>query len=277
MKKHKIIFVVLLLLISVITPSRALAYNKDDRLVIETKKNSYSVKVSSKNKDYILTSNNSKVLGEVNPSFPLTAYQIDLNRDFIPEIITIGKVDKQPMIHVFQFADNTFNEVFSTNNNLFGLLNSSNTRNPVLISLSSKKGDESTTNYILENSILRNISRDPMLVPGLRPLQIFIDTIEFSYEISETPEIFNSNIDRSQLSILWQLDKENYNYSFQYGFFKDISWNSSGDITDMLWDLSFDRSFKSSGDKPSSEFKLSLKLTNTPNGFKISQIHKQTS
>lgn len=249
--------------------------NKDLLEIIE-KENRYIVKITSNNKDYLLKTNDGDAsLGECIPNWPLKITLKDLSRDGIYEIIVQCTKNSAPINLIFSWIDNNFINIYTSTDNIIGLLDSSNSKTPKFLSLSSRKGDSSTSSIILNDTKIKDISFSNTTVPGLASIQSFIDIIETPYEIDIAPDIFSPYIDSSELSILWNLDKELYNYSFQNGFFTDIKWDSTGSATSLQWSLSFENTNKSHDNAPKEELILCLTMEKDMyDNFKISSIKK---
>lgn len=247
-----------------------------DTLTIENKKNTYIIKINCKNKSYTLTSNcSNNELGDNIKSCPLSVKYIYLSRSNTPSILVTGYKNGEPIHHLFTWIDNSFCDIFCSTNNLTGILDSDNSKSPTFVSLSSKKGDSSTSLFMMENNKLRDISFSKQTVPSIKNLQHFIDTVQLPYELDESPDIFTEDIDSNELSILWNLNKESFSYSFQHGFFKDTKWDSNSNIYEISWILSFEKKPKVSGDTNAEELKLHLIFTRTEDdSFKISSIKK---
>ena len=94
------------------------------------------------------------------------------------------------------------------------------------------------------------------------------------YELSEVPDIFIQDIDKDTLSILWQLDKESYSYSFKDAFFYDKFVDENGILTILDITLKFEKLDKHNSKK--TPFVIELNLSRTDDGdFKISNIMKK--
>jgi len=247
-----------------------------ETLEVKKEKNTYVVKVKSSSKDYILhPSDNSKVLGEYNSSFPLNINALDLSRDGIPEIIIRTFKNNKSINYIFTWDKNNFSNVYTSSNNILGILDSNNSRTPKILSASSSGGDSSTNSYIFNGKTLKDTTFSKTNIPNLNLIQSFIDLIEAPYELSDTPDIFSSSIDSNELSLLWNLSKDTYNFAFQNGYFYDSSWDDNGNLTKINWCLSFEEIKKSDSSSTPKELLLYLTIENDSyNEFKISTIKK---
>lgn len=249
---------------------------ENDKLDISKESNSYILKVESRNKFYPLVSNDgSTLLGDSIGKWPVKLNVVDLSRNNIPEIIVQLSKENIPINYIFIWDGSKFINVFSSNDNIIGILNSSNNKTPELLSLSSSKGDDSIRSFIFLGNKLKDITFSKLKLPGLSVIQEFIDLIEAPYELSEPPNIFTSNIDSTELSILWGLDKAETRYSFQNGYFTDFKWDSNGNTTGITWTLSFEANKNSIDSTPAKELLLNLIIEDNGYGsLKISSIKK---
>lgn len=110
-------------------------------------------------------------------------------------------------------------------------------------------------------------------IPGLDTVLKFIDLIQANYELEEVPDIFSENIPSSELGLLWNLDKEKKNYSFQDALFYDNYIDKEGKITSITWQLSFERYILGSNDNSKKEVLIYVTVDFLDdNNFKISNI-----
>lgn len=249
---------------------------QEDTLEVNKEKNTYVIKIKTSSKDYILQPNDgTKVLGEFKASCPLKINTLDLSRNGIPEIIIRTFKDNKPVNYIFTWNKDNFINIFTSLDNIVGILDSNNSRTPELLSLSSSEGDSSTKSYIFNGNTIKDITFSKTNVPNLNLVQSFIDLIEAPYELSDTPDIFSSTIDSNDLGILWTLDKTVYNYTFQNGYFQDTLWDDSGNITSINWCLSFERSKKLDSLDAPKELLIYLTLQkDSYNELRISTIKK---
>lgn len=249
---------------------------QEDTLEVIIEKNTYVVKIKTSSKEYILQpSDNSKILGEFKASCPLKINTLDLSRDGIPEIIIRTFKDNKPVNYIFTWNKDNFINIFTSSDNILGILDSNNSRTPELFSLSSSGGDSSTKSYIFNGKTIKDTTFSKTNVPSLNLVQSFIDLIEAPYELSDTPDIFSSTIDSNDLGLLWTLDKTVYNYTFQNGYFQDTLWDDSGNITAINWCLSFEKLKKLDSLDDPKELLIYLTLEkDSYNYLKISTIKK---
>jgi hypothetical protein len=137
----------------------------------------------------------------------------------------------------------------------------------------SSKGDTETEGYVFIGNALKDISYSSPKITSLSAIQKFIDLIELPYEISDAPDLFSPSIPSTELSLLWNLDKETQNYSFQNGYFYDTSWDDKGQPTSLIWTLSFNK-YDTSNSK-NTEFIIYITVQINQFGeYKISSITK---
>lgn len=231
-----------------------------DKLEIVKESNKYTINIHSQNNVYTLfNSDNNKYLADTNSSFPIKVNFIDLSRDNIPEIIIRATLDSKPINYIFTFSNNNFNNIFQSDYNLLGILDSNNNRTPSIYSLTSRKGDSSALAYMVINNEAQNISSIKNNIPGLSIIQELIDYIEYPYELNTAPDIFSTTIPKSDVLTLWELNKNNNRYNFQSGYFYDYKWNKNGEFDGLIWTISFNKVDKKNSS--SLEKELSLYLT----------------
>ena len=248
-----------------------------DDIEFSSNNKSYAINIKTANGKFLLeTSDFGTSFIDISDSFNIKVQFYDLSRDGIPEIVFSGIKDDSVHNYIFYWTGTNFIELFSCDSNIFGLLNSKNSRCPNLLYSNSAKGDSSTSSLYYTNNSIKDTSFANNKIPSLDIIQNFIDTIELPYELDIAPDIFSSSISSEELAILWNLDKEQNNYSFQSGYFTDINWDSNGEVTDIFWTLSF-RKYDSSKSTNNcySELLLHLNITLTnENTYKIESIQK---
>lgn len=249
---------------------------KNDELTIISTNTSYSIKIKNSLGEFLLKSKEYDYsLLDTYPSCDISISYVYLTRNKTPQILINGIKNNKSTFYIFQWINNTFEEVIFSKDNILGILDYSNSRTPKVLTSNSTKGDGSTKSYIVNSKYVKDISFSNTKIPDLGNIQKFIDLIQLQYEIDETPDIFTSSILSEELSLLWSLNKSNYMYSFQKAFFYDISWNEEGKPTSLYWSLSFEKMpYKESNKKPQ-ELILFVKTDIDESGkYKISSILK---
>ncbi|WP_300382007.1 hypothetical protein [Clostridium sp.] len=232
-----------------------------DKLEIIKESNKYIVNIHSQDNVYTLSnSDGSKYLGDLDSSFPIRVNLIDLSRDNIPEIIIRTTISSNPINYIFTFNKDNFINIFQSDYNLLGLLDSNNNRTPNIYSLSSRKGDSSSLAYMIINNEAKDISIIKKNIPGLNLIQQLIDYTEYPYELNNCPDIFSSTISKSEISTLWELNKNDNRYNFQCGYFYDYKWNGNGEFDGLIWELSFNKEDKKDSSSLDKEFSLCLTM-----------------
>ena len=249
---------------------------EDDRLTIISTNSTYSIKIKNSTGEILLKSNEFDYsLLDITSSCSINISYIDLNRNKIPELIISGFKNNKPTFYIFQWIDNTFKEILFSQNNILGILDYNNSRTPKVFTTNSTTGDKGTNSYILNSNSIKDITFSNQTIPSLGNIQTLINLIEADYELDDAPDIFTSYIPSEELGILWNLDKSTYRYSFQKGYFYDISWNNLGKATSIYWVLSFEKiNFTNSNSDPE-ELTMHVKATlEDLDEYKISSIIK---
>lgn len=245
-----------------------------DSILIEKDQSTYIINVKCEDNTYLLKSKEyDENFLDLSPSHSIQIKSIDLSRDGVPEIIISGVKNNTPSTYIFKWVKDDFQEIFFSNKNIFGILDSNNSRTPKLMHTSSSKGDTETQSYVYTGNYLKDISYSKPKILSLSVIQKFIDTIELTYEISDAPDLFTPSIQSTELAILWNLDKPILTYSFQDGYFYDVSWDDNGNPTSLIWILSFNK-FNTSNSN-NTELILHVKVQINQFGeYKISSINK---
>lgn len=233
---------------------------KEDVLYITSKKGKYYLEVNINDTTYFFNEKKPlNTLGNYYEFWPMTINIIDINRDKLPEIIIQSSQDNTPIQHVFTWTGNEFTDIYCSSNNIIGLLDSGNNQTPKFLSLTIDKKVSEIQQYLVSGKILKNISYENYKAPGLDSIRRFIDAVTFIHELSEPPNIFLPQIPSDNVLILWQLDKGDYFYTFEDGFFRDDAWDKDGAISSCTWTINFKKTSKSSKDDNTQvSFKISL-------------------
>ncbi len=147
-----------------------------------------------------------------------------------------------PVQYIFKWQNNEFKKLYSSNNNIIGLMDSNNNKTPKIISGNFKNNTIVFDSFIfMEDSIKRfdyNFNENFM---GSNTIIEFINYIQ-SLPISEENKpnnILTDNISGKDISVIGNLVKENNIYTFQDASFKDIRNNNDGEINEIKWSLNF--------------------------------------
>lgn len=249
---------------------------KIDTLEVNEEKNTYILKIKTHSKDYYLSpSDNSNIIGEYSYSFPLKINTLDLSRDGVPEIIVRTFKDNKVVSYIFKWNEDNFTNIYTSTNNILGILDSNNSKTPKILSASSSQGDSSTNSFIFNGNKLKDTTFSKTTIPNLDLIQSFINLIEVPYELSDIPDIFSSSIDKSELSLLWSLNKDIYNYSFKNAYFYDSVWDDAGNTSTINWYLSFEEVKNSDSSPNKKELLIYIIIEKDSfNQLKISSIKK---
>ena len=213
---------------------------KEDTLQMINGQNKIDYNIKSYGDDYFLSKKvPDKLLFTTNNHWKPTVFIHDLSRDKIPEILLQGSKNNKSISYLFHWNGEDFSLVTSTEKNILGILDSKNSKTPQLYSIDSKNGISSLESSMVINNDILNTSKDNNSIPSLDSVIKFINLVEYNYVVDELPDIFTSGINSNELSLLWNLDKDNYSYAFQNAFFYDYKWDANGDPTNIKWRLSF--------------------------------------
>lgn len=245
----------------------------EETINIVTKNDGDDIEITSNNHTYYLSSLCSNNLLSTHSSFwPINIYIQNVSRSLYPDIIVQGNINNKPINYIFTWKENSFIKVFEDNKNLFGLLDLNSNRTPKCYTLNSFSGLSSFYSFMIIDKSSLDITDDCKLTPDIDMIQNFINIIEKQYELDMLPNIFKEGISQDDLSILWNLDKENNTYSFQNGFFYDETSDTKGNIVSYKWNLNFEK--YSSYDNSKTQITVYL-LTEKDenNNYKISSFY----
>ncbi|ACD52762.1 hypothetical protein FDB55_04435 [Clostridium botulinum] len=248
---------------------------QNEHIEFITKDNTIDLNISHNNDNTYLSSKiNDNVLFSLNNHWSPKIYLYDLSRDIKPEIILQGVKENKSMCYIFSWKDDKFQNLYSSEKNIFGILDSKNNKTPQCFSLSASKGNSSVNSFMIINNEVLDTTNDNCSIPSLNNITNFIKLIETPYELDDLPDLFSTKIDTKDLSILWNLDKENHSYSFQDAFFYDYDWDSYSNSTSLKWRLTFEKNKLKGeeGDKSEVIFYLDSKVEDS--NFKIISIKR---
>lgn len=247
----------------------------EDSLQLLNSQNQIDFKITSSNDNYYLSKQISdNILFTTNNHWEPKIFLRDISRDNIPEIIMQGPKNDKCISYVFHWNKKDFGLISLSSNNIFGILDSKNSRTPQCYSISSSEGTSSLKSFMLINDAPLDTSKENSNLPSLDPVTKLINLVQLPYVLDDTPDIFTSSIDKKDLSILWNLDKENYSYTFQNAFFYDYKWTESGEPSSIRWRLSFEKSNFKGLKNDKNEFILLIDLEKNESFYKINTIQK---
>ena len=193
-----------------------------------------------------------------------------------PILIIQSNQNNKGNVTVTTWIDNSFNTIYSEQKNIFGILDSNNSRTPKYYALDSSIGNSSVNSFIILDDNYLDITKDADKIPGLNETLSFIELIQANYEPDDLPLIFSDSIPKTELALLWNLDKNNHSYSFQDAFFYDNKINSSGKASSIKWRLTFERYDRGSDDSSKKEKVIYLICSLLDdNTYKISSITQE--
>ncbi|GIM30715.1 hypothetical protein CPJCM30710_33810 [Clostridium polyendosporum] len=245
---------------------------QEDILYITTKNNKYYMQVNSNNKSFFLEPNKKlNTVGTYSNFWPMGITLLDLSRDRIPEILVQASQDNVPIQHIFKWETDSFKDIFSSTNNVFGVIDSKNNKTPKLVSMTIKNGALNVQQYMIIGDELKNCTYENYPILGLENVMLFIDLIESTGEIEKLYDIFKSSLSQDELSILWKLGKTDYMFEFQDAFFQDTKWDKNGKTEEIQWILNFKKALIHEKDSPS-QIKIQITLGAEGDMFKIGVI-----
>ena len=238
--------------------------------------NKVDINIKTSSSDFYLSKEiNDKTLFTKNLHWTPKTFIHDLSRNNVPEIILIGYKNSKSIYYVFGWNNNKFNLLASGNNNILGILDSKNSKTPQCLSLSSSSAGNSSSSFmIVNNNFIDTSHNNTIHLPSLETTLSFINLIELPYDLDEVPDIFTTDINKNQLSLLWNLDKDNYSYAFQNAFFYDYDWNDSSEPIALRWILSFEKNKLNGQDGDKEELNIFLDVIRDHSTYKITTIQK---
>ncbi len=226
------------------------------------------VKITTNAKSYYLSDSCGNSFASTD-FFPMKVYIFETIRNDTPIIA----VQCNSTINIFSWNKTKFSDLIKLNGNIFGILNSKNSKTPIYYAFTSSKGISTLNSYMLINEESLNVSKELNSIDGISNILSFIDLIEKNYEIEDLPDIFSTTIDTSNLALLFNLDKEHNTYSFQSAFFYDEFFDEEDNPTEIKWRLSFEKFTKNGADSSKEEKIIYVSISKgEDNSFKISNI-----
>lgn len=216
---------------------------KKDILYIKTENGRYNLELNSEDRSLFLApSKNLNTIGTNYDYWPLRLTVLDITRDKVPEIFTQASDNGKAIIHVFYLTDGKYNDIFTSNNNTLGIIDSNNSKSPKFVCGNFDGTSLTFSHYMLIKDNLMNCNmavKDSYL--GKDTIISLIKYLE-SLPKGETDKpsyIFMPNLKGSDLALIGKMAGENNTYKFQDAAFKDVSWNKKGEPTEIEWRLNF--------------------------------------
>lgn len=215
----------------------------EDTINISSNTNKYSISIKSQNKKYILKDNEGKnFLGDYNNYWPINISFEDISRDKIPEIFIQCSQYKIPVQYIYSWQNKNFKKLYSSNNNIIGLMDFNNNKTTKIISGNFKDNKITFDSFIfMEDKLQRFDYNFNEYFMASNTIVEFINYIQSlpTGEENKPKKIFANNINGKDVSVIGNLVKENNLYNFEDASFKDIKNNKAGEIIEIQWSLNF--------------------------------------
>lgn len=197
---------------------------------------------------------------------------VDLSRDLSPEIIIQNGFNGHPLISIFNWQDNNFQNLSIMEANILGIYSYNNTRTPQCFTINSSIGQNSIRSFMLIDNKITDTTDKCNNIFDLDSIIQFINLIEEDYESETLPDIFTENISYDELVQLYHLDKEKNFYSFQDAFFYDSGITDDGDIESIIWQVNFEKYLIGGKDSDKQEVTFFITTTNNNQDYKINSF-----
>lgn len=257
-----------------------------DILYIKTDTDKYYIQINSGDKSYYLAPlKKFNTVGSYYTHWPMRLTLMDISRNKVPEIFTQASVadtisqGNKPIQHVFFWSGEKFDDIFCSDNNILGFIDSKNNKTPKVLSGNIKDGKMNFISYILIKNSLKsfdyNYAKNYM---GKETMLGFINLMT-SFPLAElniSKELFAPGLNGNDISLLNDLSDRNVSFNFQDAVFKDYKWDKDGNASEILWTLNF-RGTNIANVKETKNYTIELILKLIPNSdglptFKISSI-----
>lgn len=212
-----------------------------------------------------------KHLSDYSNSYNMNVFILNISRDNKPEILIQGYKKDIPIAYLFAYESDKFVLKLSSNDSIVGLIDSNMNRTPQIQFFDKSNPKSSFKNFMLINNDFVDISKNSEIVTDYDKILKFINLVTLDYEVTDYPDIFYKYIDNSILSKIWQLNKDEFTYSFKNAFFYDNKVDNNGLIENIRWNIVFERINKISSKKNEIFFELDFSRENGTS-FNISNI-----
>ncbi|MCT8978185.1 VCBS repeat-containing protein [Clostridium sp. CX1] len=254
---------------------------KEDILSVKKIGEKYDLEVKTKDKSFsIKTDKNSPPIGHYSTYWPMRVTLMDVSRDKIPEIFIQSSNKDTPIQHIFIWNDGKFENLFSNTNNILGFIDCKNNKTPKVISGKLQNDDITLSNYIFLNYKFKNYNYETNNVfMGKDTICSFVKFVQgLPHNESYRPkDIFVPTLDKSSLSVIDKLAGDNNSYVFQDGIFTENKCNQDGEVSEVLWTLSF-KGVSNLNSNTVKNYTINLLLTKDENSkdnfyFKITSMY----
>lgn len=214
-----------------------------DILYIKTEADKYYIQINSKDKSYYLEpSKKISTVGNYYSQWPMRLTLMDISRNNVPEIFTQASVKNKSIQHAFLWTGEIYEDIFCSRNNILGFVDSKNNKTPKVLSGNIKDGKLNFISYIFIQDSLKSFDynyTDNYM--GKNTVLSFIDLMA-SFPVAELnipKELFTSDLDGNDISLLDDLSNKKMHLAFQDAVFKDYTWDKDGNASNILWTLNF--------------------------------------
>ncbi|MBZ9616069.1 VCBS repeat-containing protein [Clostridium estertheticum] len=260
-----------------------------DILYIKTDVDKYYIQINSGDKCYYLEpSKKINTVGNYYLQWPMRLTLMDISRNKVPEIFTQASVNNKAVQHVFFWTGEKYEDIFSSTNNILGFVDSKNNKTPKMLSGNINDGKLNLISYIFIQGSLKSFDYNYVdNYMGKSTVLGFINLMATfpSSELTIPKDLFTSDLNGNDISLLSDLSDRKVNLTFQDAVFKDFNWDKDGNTSDVLWTLNFkgtntndllDHKAHNLKETKNYTIELILKLipnTNKAPSFKISSIN----
>ncbi|MGL4742389.1 MAG: hypothetical protein ACRC41_16615 [Sarcina sp.] len=192
--------------------------------------------ITNKNKFILDPCKPLNTFGDNNSISKPNIFFFDISRDTNPEIFVQSFDITTPIQHIYTYYQDTYKHIFSSTNNVIGILDSNNSRTPKVLSFSIDEPNKSLQKHMLINGVYKNISFSNDEIPGLLCISSLIDSLCYqkTYE-----DIFTLENADNEITKLDDIFNNQLSYSFLDATFLDTSWNSNNSVESVKWTLRF--------------------------------------
>ncbi|MBK5243036.1 VCBS repeat-containing protein [Clostridium sp.] len=249
-----------------------------DILYIKTDTDKYYIQINSGDKSYYLDpSKKIKTVGNYYTQWPMRLTLMDISRNKVPEIFTQASIEEssrnnKPIQHVFFWNGEKFDDIFCSNNNILGFVDSKNNKTPKVLSGNIKEGKINFMSYILIKNSLKPFDYNYIYnYMGKDTVLGFINLMtSFPMEkLNISKNIFAPGLSGNDISLLNDLSSRKVYFNFQDAVFKDSNWDKNGNANEILWTLNF-RGNNTVGVTETKNYTLELILNLIPNSIDVS-------
>ena len=251
-----------------------------DILYIKTEKDKYYIQINSEDKSYYLEpSKKINTVGNYYTEWPMRLTLMDISRNNVPEIFTQASQKNKAIQHAFLWNGEKFDDIFCSTNNILGFIDSKNNKTPKVLSGNIKDGKMNFISYIFIKNSLKSFDYNYVdNYMGKNTILGFINLMT-SFPLAElniSKDLFVSDLNGNDISLLGDLSNRKVYFNFQDAVFKDYNWDKDGNANEILWTLNF-KGTNANELKETKNYTIELIMKLVPNGdksstFKISSI-----